>query len=74
MRDFVKKTDQGVLDQIIKLAEDAMVKPFSKKKEIVIEDIGENEDDVEIMSKDDDVSSNISPDDLEELLAKYKKG
>ena len=81
-----KHTDLGVLDEIIKLAEGAMINPLKKKKGIevtTIKKIGDNpgvgKPDLSALSGDesgepDSLSkSGLADGDLEELLEEYKK-
>lgn len=82
-----KHTDLGVLDEIIKLAEGAMINPLKKKKGIevtTIKKIGDNPQDMakpdlaslsgDESGEPDSLSKSGIPDgDLEELLEEYKK-
>lgn len=78
-----QKIDMDVLDEIIKLAEGAMVKPFSKKKAAVVAIEGEPEsDEMEIEMKgrgegeegeEEPSESSFADDDLDALMEEYKR-
>jgi hypothetical protein len=75
MHKIKDKTDLSVLDEIIEMCEESMVRPFSKKKKAVIiagdgEDMGmehESEHD------EDEKKEDISDEDLEQLIEEYKR-
>lgn len=71
------EVDLDVLDQIIKLAESAMVRPFNKKKEeeAPIEASGEA-DEGEMLedSPESDDDDDLSDEDLDALMESYKRG
>ena len=74
-----REIDMDVLKQIIGLAEDAMVRPFSKKKpEMLMEDDQEEEgeesgEEVEEEGEEKGEKSDISEEDLAELMEEYSK-
>lgn len=77
-----QKVDMDVLDEIIKLAEGAMVKPFSKKKSAVLAiEGGEEQPEGEEMeleaaaegSDDEPSESSFADADLDELMEEYKR-
>ena len=70
-----REIDMDVLKQIIGLAEDAMVRPFSKKKpEMLMEDDQEEEgEEVEEDGEEKGEKSDISEEDLAELMEEYSK-
>jgi hypothetical protein len=64
----VGKMDESVLDEIIAKAEDAMVRPFQKKKSVAVVDVQPEKEEPEEME-----SEGISSDDLEDLMELYNK-
>lgn len=73
-----KDIDQDVLQQIIDLAEESMIRPFQKKKQMLMEDDVEEEEEgsEEEVSEDEEGSkgkSDMSEEDLAELLEEYSK-
>lgn len=73
------EVDMSVLDEIIKLAESAMVRPFNKKKEEE-EALPEGEGGEEMLADDDGAvpsegeDDDLSDEDLEALMESYKRG
>jgi hypothetical protein len=72
MREQTSKIDMDVLDQIIALAENAMIEPFKKKKEGEETPPIEGEDETEFEMVEDK-SEDFGDDDISALMEEYKR-
>ena len=68
-----KKVDVDILNQIIQLAEEAMVRPFSKKKPEMEEGMESEDPQMEMSEGSESEGSEFGDDDLETLMEEYKR-